>query len=225
MITFANGDIMSGQTGTGSGFYRPGDSVVRGKEFMATGMKGEDPEERDRRIAAFKETHEDFFNCYDDWKNEGQDPNAETSYIAAVRMIEEHNIPIVDQDTLHGFLESIYEETERKGIFLSAMINTLYENERISIYPQGQNISYIGMNNEEKEIFVWGWLHDFAGMNMKGGSMEIMQGISGTGIGEGMKGGIISIDDAHGKKVDPEKQLSSNIKGGEIYYKGKRVWP
>ncbi|NOQ38226.1 hypothetical protein GQ472_05035 [archaeon] len=217
---------MGCETGTGNtGLYRPNDtSGPRGIEFM-TGMEGELSEEKDERIAAFKETHKDFFNCYDGWKNEEQGLNAESSYFLAVKALEEHSIPSIDEDTLNCFLKSIYEETLAKGIFISAMINTLYENERISIYPEGQEISYIGMNNDRKEIFVWGWLHDFAGMNMKSGSMEIMQGISGTNIGEGMEGGKISIGDADGKKVNTDTQLSLDIKGGEIYYNGRHVWP
>jgi len=228
LITFANGDLMSCETETGDGGpYKPGDiySSPRSLEFMATMMNNEISKERDERVAAFKETYKDFFNCYDDWKKEEQDLDAETSYFIAVKMLEKHKIPIVDEDNLNCFLESIYEETSDKGIFLSAMINTLYENERISIYPDGQKISYIGMNNDGKEIFVWGWLHDFAGMNMKAGIMEIMQGISGINIGEGMEGGKISIGDAYGYKVNTDTQLSQDIKGGEIIYNDKCVWP
>ncbi|MCK5043216.1 MAG: hypothetical protein KAR51_04260, partial [Candidatus Aenigmarchaeota archaeon] len=174
----------------------------------------------------FKETHSYLFDCYDDWIKEDQILDAETSYYIATEMLKKHSTPPIDEDCLNSFLESIYdEETEYKGIFISAMINTLYENERISIYPDGQKISYIGMNNEEKEIFVWGWLHDFAGINMKGGSMEIMQGVSGIGIGKGMEGGKISISDAHGYEVNTDTQLSQNIKSGEIYYNDRRVWP
>lgn len=217
---------MGCETGTGNtGLYRPNDtSGPRGIEFM-TGMEGENPEVRDRNIAAFKETHKDFFNCYDGWKNEEQGLNAESSYSVAIRMLEEHSIPSIDEDTLNCFLKSIYEETLAKGIFISAMINTIYENERISIYPEGQEISYIGMNNDGKEIIVRGWLHDFAGMNMKSGSMEIMQGVSGTEIGKGMEGGEISISDAHGYEVNTDAQLSQDIKGGKIYYNDRRVWP
>ena len=214
---------MGGQTGTGSGFYRPGDSVVRGREFMA-GMEDENPEKRDKRITAFKETHENFFSCYDDWKKEEQDLDAETSYSAAAKMLEEHKIPIVNEDTLNSFLETIYEETERKGIFLSAMINTLYENKGISIYPGEQKISYMGMNNDGKDIFVRGWLHDFVGMNMKSGSMDIKHGVSGKNIGEGMESGTISIDDAYRPKLDTDTKLSKNIKGGKIIYNDKCVW-
>ena len=208
------------------GFYRPGDtSGPRGTEFMAGMMEGENPGEKSKVIAAFKESHGYLFDCYDNWKNEEQDLDAETSYSVAARLLEEHSIFSVDEDCLNGFLESIYEETDRKGIFLSAMINTSYMDRRISICPEGQKISYLGMNNEGMEIYVWGWLHDFTGMNMKDGSMEITQGITGTNIGEGMEGGEISISDAHGYEVNTDTQLSPNIKGGKIYYNDERVWP
>ena len=218
---------MGSETGTNSGPCKLSDiyNSSRALEFMG-GMEGEDPVKKEEIIAKFKETHSYLFDCYDDWIKEDQILDAETSYYIATEMLKKHSTPPIDEDTLNSFLESIYdEETEYKGIFISAMINTLYENERISIYPDGQKISYIGMNNEEKEIFVWGWLHDFAGINMKGGSMEIMQGVSGIGIGKGMEGGKISISDAHGYEVNTDTQLSQNIKSGEIYYNDRRVWP
>ena len=230
MLNFANDDFMdcgTDQTGTGhTGPCRPGDSKSRGTEFMVgMMMNNEIFGEKSKVIAAFKEIHRYLFDCYDDWIKEDHILDAETSYYIAVKMLEKHNIFSVDEDCLNGFLESIYEETDRKGIFLSAMINTSYMDRRISICPEGQKISYLGMNNEGMEIYVWGWLHDFTGMNMKDGSMEITQGITGTNIGEGMEGGEISISGAHGYEVNTDTQLSPNIKGGKIYYNDERVWP
>ena len=226
MLNFANDDFMSCETDQ-TGLYRPGDtSGPRGREFIVGMMMNDEIfGEKSRVIAAFKESHGYLFDCYDNWKKEEQNQDAETSYSVAARLLEEHSIFSVDEDCLNGFLESIYEETDRKGIFLSAMINTSYMDRRISICPEGQKISYLGMNNEGMEIYVWGWLHDFTGMNMKDGSMEITQGITGTNIGEGMEGGEISISGAHGYEVNTDTQLSPNIKGGKIYYNDERVWP
>jgi len=80
------------------------------------------------------------------------------------------------------------------------------------------NVCYeLGSHMSSGKILVEGNAKNEVGCNMKGGII-IVQGNAGEHIGKEMEGGEIHINGEY-------ESLSNRIKGGEIYHKGRRVFP
>ncbi|MBR9691436.1 hypothetical protein GOV06_01495 [Candidatus Woesearchaeota archaeon] len=121
---------------------------------------------------------------------------------------------------------------------LSILVNKLPENKNITLdlteltRPQsnlGSKLSsrnlvikgnagnFLGAEMKSGKITLEGNAGDRVGRDMKGGEI-IVNGNAGENIGYGMEGGTIYLNGDY-------KSLSKLIEGGEIYHKGKRIYP
>ena len=162
---------------------------------------------------------DDLIECYKEWREFEKNKVVSDSYQIATEFLKKYKIPSLSKDRINEFADD--EEINRpiwSGVFISAMINELYENEEIHL--SSDNLNYLGCYNKNKKIIVEGDCGKWTGSNMKGGEI-IVKGDCGYLIGSNMKGGIIRIC---GDNFDPKEQISEFAKIGKIYHKYKLVW-
>ncbi len=109
--------------------------------------------------------------------------------------------------TMSGGNIHIYQDGENIGRSMSGG----------TILIEGNGDDRVGNEQESGRIFIKGHVGKFLGQRKKGGKIEV-HGECGSFAGYLMKGGVIHL-------LQGCDSISQSIKGGEIYSRGKRVYP
>ena len=208
------------------------------KENIFYGIKKNDFETGEKIDGTKLKTREEYdftklMNCYDKWRKEERN-GIPKSYKIAKKLLEKYKILSLSEDYLNEFLKKTEpNQYDYEGIFISAIINELYENEEINLYSNNlDNLDYLGYLNENKRIIIEGDCRDYVGMDMNGGEIVVkgncrdfvgwdikdgeivIEGDCGERAGDFMEGGILRI---YGDNFNLKWQISKYAEKGKIY--------
>ena len=152
------------------------------------------------------------------------------------------------QENLEKFVELIekYQKEDNfclTGAFLAGLINQLPGNITLDLRNINEELHFIGSELDNKILTVLGNGGVFLGTAMYSGRI-IVKGDVGLGAGQGMKGGDIFIEENAGSSIGmnmtggrifilgeyadewkPDELKFMGATGGEIYHKGKKIFP
>ena len=125
------------------------------------------------------------------------------------------------------------------GFYISKLINNIIKNDEeiiLDLTELEKEITDIGRGLKRGRVVIKGYAGEHIGNSMEGGDI-VIYGNVGHRLGRNMKGGEITIngytDDFVGIFMTGGKiylngkyeSISGLIEGGEIYHKGKLIWP